>query len=75
MITIKTMIPYDSENNYCLLVKEEDKEQATDLINKAYNDWLNEEDAPNFEEYIEALLKEHEIQHELSLWEVASEEY
>lgn len=75
MITIKTMIPYDNENNYCLLVKEEDKALATELINKAYNAFLNDEIHTGFQEYAEILLTEHNIQHEFSLWEVASEEY
>lgn len=75
MTTIKTMIPYDNENNYCLLVKEEDKELATALVNRAYNAWLNDEIHTGFQEYAETLLTEHNIQHEFSLWEPANEEY
>ena len=68
METIYTMIPYDKENNYCVIVREEDKDQATEIINQAYNDWLNQEESEDFQSYVTTLLKEHGLEFELSIW-------
>jgi len=68
MIDIKCTIPYDEENNYLLRVKEQDKELATELVNKAYNEFLKN-DHCDFQEDASKLLRAKGVEFEFSIWE------
>ena len=68
MITIKFCIAYDNEYDYCVIVNENDKELATELVNKAYNEFLENDNISDFQEYASKLLSENGIEFEFSIW-------
>lgn len=66
--TIHTVIPYDNEYCYSVVVKEEEKEKATGIINDAYTKWLTDDKAGDFQEYAEKMLAAQDIKVEFSIW-------
>jgi len=68
MSNLRLAIPYDEENNYLLIVKEQDKELAADIVNKAYNEFLENDSISNFEKYASDILRDSGIEFEFSIW-------
>lgn len=67
-ITIRFWIEFGSGYYYCVIVNKENKELATELVNKAYNDYLQDDAIADFQGHAEALLKGYGIEYEFSLW-------
>lgn len=67
-ITLRFWIEYGDGYYYCVIVNKKDKELATKLVNKAYNDYLQDEEVNDFQGHAEALLKGYGIEHEFSIW-------
>ena len=68
MITLYFTIPYDEKNCYCVIVRKEDKKKATELVDQAYNEYLESEEIADFQSHAESLLKAHNITFEFSIW-------
>ena len=65
---IKFLIPYDNEFCYCIVVNEQDKAVASELVNKAYNEFLENDEIYDFQVYASQLLTDNEIEFEFSIW-------
>lgn len=67
-ITIRFWIELEAGYYYCVIVNKEDKVLATDLVNKAYNEYLQNDNITDFQGHAEALLRENGIEHAFSIW-------